>query len=126
MEARMESVYSWLCWFGNVNISNDAPNGKLLQENAFYFAFGPDDLKLNLGYDFVRETLRATFEIMMDAKGTRIEYEKFEITQDNKAKKDDNKKAAAPKKTNPNLAPVSAPILDKAVVENIKEYENVL
>lgn len=121
-------ICRWLtvCWFGNVNISNDAPNGKLLQENAFYFAFGPDDLKFNLGYDFVRETLRATFEIMMDAKGTRVEYEKFEITQDNKVKKDGSKKAAAPKKANPNLAPVSAPVLDKAIVENIKEYENVL
>ncbi|MBR2430537.1 LPS-assembly protein LptD [bacterium] len=120
-------ICRWLtiCWFGNVNLSNDSPNGKLLQENAFYFAFGPDDLKFNLGYDFVRETLRATFEIMMDAKGTRVEYDRFEITQDNKSKKT-KKETSSSKRINPNLAPIATPILDQAVVENIKDYENVL
>ena len=49
------------------NVSNDSPNGKTLQENAFYFSVGPDDLKFNLGYDFVRQGMRCTIEVMMDA-----------------------------------------------------------
>ena len=116
----------WLTvsWFGMMNLSNDAPNGKTFQENGFYFSFGPDDLKFNLGYDFVRETLRCTVEVMMDAKGTKVEYDKFEITQDNKAKKEKKKEPA--KKANPNAAPVQPRVLERAVVENIKEHEDVL
>ena len=43
-------------WAGNINLSDDAPNGKMFQENAFLFSIGPDDLKITLGYDFVRQT----------------------------------------------------------------------
>ena len=120
-------ICRWLTvsWFGTANLSNDAPNDKILQENAFYFSFGPDDLKMNLGYDFVRETLRCTIELMMDAKGTRVEYDKFEITQNNKQKKSE-KKTSASVETNPNLAPVNSKVLEKAVVENVKEHEDVL
>ena len=61
-------------------------DGRDLQENSFYFSFGPDDLKFNLGYDFVRENLYCTVEVMMDAKGTKVEYDSLEIKQDKKAK----------------------------------------
>jgi hypothetical protein len=118
----------WLTvsWFGNINLSDDAPNGKLLQENGFYFSFGPDDLKFHLGYDFVRENLRCTFEVMMDAKGSKIEYDKFEIVQNKDSKKDEKKKQPVAKKPNPSLAPVSAPVLKRAVVENVKVHEDVI
>lgn len=117
----------WLTvsWFGMLNMSNDAPNGKNFQENGFYFSLGPDDLKFNLGYDFVRETLRCTVEVMMDAKGTKVEYDKFEITEDNKSKKTEKKKVT-PQRINPNMAPVKPQVLEKAVVENVKEQEDVL
>lgn len=119
-------VCRWLTlsWFGNINLTNDAPNGKTFQENGFYISVGPDDMKFNLGYDFERETLRCTVEVMMDAKGTKVEYDKFEITQDKKPKKEEKK--TAPKKTSPNLAPVQPRVLERAVVENIKEHEDVL
>lgn len=119
-------ICRWLTisWFGMMNLTNDAPNGKTFQENGFYVSLGPDDLKFNLGYDFIRETLRCTVEIMMDAKGTRVEYDRFEITQDNKSKKSEKKKSTP--KPNPNVAPVNFKVLDKAVVENVKEHEDVL
>lgn len=119
-------ICRWLTvsWFGMMNLTNDAPNGKTFQENGFYFSFGPDDLKFNLGYDFVRETLRCTVEVMMDAKGTKVEYDKFEITQSKKPKKEE--KQSEPKKTSPNLAPVQPKVLERAVVENVKEHEDVL
>ncbi len=68
-------ICKWLTvsWFANINTTNDAYNGRRLQENTFYFSVGPDDFKLHLGYDFARETLRAAFEVMMDAKGTNVE-----------------------------------------------------
>jgi lipopolysaccharide export system protein LptA len=119
-------VSRWLTlsWFGMINLSNDSPNGKTLQENGFYFSVGPDDFKLNLGYDFIREALRCTFEVMMDAKGTKVEYDRFEITQKNKDKKES-------KKTNNTVssakkAPTKPRVLERAIIENVKEYENVI
>ena len=103
-----------------MNLTGDAPNDKTFQENGFYVSLGPDDLKFNVGYDFIRETLRCTVEVMMDAKGTKVEYDRFELTQDNKPKKE--KKTVA-KKENPNLAPVQPKVLQRAVVEDIKVHE---
>ena len=113
-----------LSWFGNINLSNDAPNGKTLQESSVYFSFGPDDVKFSLGYDFVRETLRFVVELMMDAKGTNVEYETLEIKQANKTNKKEEEKPT--QKNNNKMAPVNQKILEKAVVENVKELEDVL
>ena len=118
----------WLtvAWFGSINLSNDAINGRTLQENSFYFSFGPDDIKFNLGYDFVRETLRCTVELMMDAKGTNVEYDTLEIKQDKKVENKEKKSQPVLKKESPYKAPVAPKVLDKAVVENIKVNEDVL
>lgn len=66
-------------WAGNINLSNDSPNGKMFQENAFIVSVGPDDLKITLGYDFVRQTTYFGFNIAFDTKGTTVNYEKMEI-----------------------------------------------
>lgn len=110
-----------LSWFTNINTTNDSLNGRKLQENAFYVSIGPDDFKLHLGYDFERQILRAAFEVMMDAKGASVEYNTFEITQDRK------KPSKQPeKKVNQNLAPTQSKTLNRAVVENMKDTEDVL
>lgn len=116
-----------LSWFGTATLSDDAPNKKTLQENCFYVSVGPDDLKFNVGYDIERATLRCTVDVMMDAKGTNVEYKKLEIKQDKKAqnsKKKEEPKTA--KKNNKNIAPTQQPVLQRAVVENVKVHENVL
>ena len=71
----------WLSvgWSGMVNLSDDAPNGKLFQENRFVFAIGPDDLRLRIGYDFVRRTTSFGFDVAFDRKGTTINYGRMEI-----------------------------------------------
>ncbi len=66
-------------WSGNVNLSDDAPNGKLFQENRFMVAIGPDDLRVRLGYDFVRQTTYFGFDVAFDTKGTTINYGRMEI-----------------------------------------------
>lgn len=116
----------WLTvsWFGSINLTNDSVNGRDLQENSFYFSFGPDDFKFNVGYDFVRETLRCTVALMMDAKGTHVEYDKLEIKQDKKAEA--QKKEEPVKKQNPHAAPTQPKVLQKAIVEDIKVHEDVL
>lgn len=115
----------WLTvsWFGAINTTNDAIDGRTFQENSFYFTFGPDDFKMHLGYDFARETIRCIVEVMMDAKGTNVNYDKFEIKQEKKPKKETPVVQAKP---NPMLAPTQPKVLQKAVVENVKVTEDVL
>ena len=84
-------------WSGLVNLSDDSPNGKLFQENRFVFAIGPDDLKVRLGYDFVRQTTYFGFDIAFDTKGTSINYGKMVIKNPegfNKNKKENERKFA--------------------------------
>ncbi|MDE6138374.1 MAG: hypothetical protein K2F57_02765, partial [Candidatus Gastranaerophilales bacterium] len=78
-------------WSGMVNLSDDSPNGKLFQENRFVFAIGPDDLKVRLGYDFVRQTTYFGFDVAFDTKGTSINYGRMEIKNPERFNK--NKKA---------------------------------
>ena len=106
-----------------MNVTGDAPNDKTFQENAFYFSIGPDDLKFNLGYDFIRENLYCTVQVNMDAKGTKVEYDTLEIKQEKKASKDNSVK----KDTSFETANAgSEKILKKAVVEDVKVIEDVL
>ncbi len=114
--------YLTLSWFGNINLTGDAANGRDFQENSFYLSVGPDDMKLNVGYDFVRENLYCTVEVMMDAKGTKVEYDSLEIKQDKKASNQ-----AKPKKSNSfESAPQQPKVLQRAVVEDIREHEDVI
>lgn len=115
--------YLTLSWFGSMNLTNDSANGRTFQENSFYLSIGPDDIKFNVGYDFIRENLYCTIEMMTDAKGTKVEYDTFEIKQDKKPKKEAEKKT----KTADNYkAPVAPKVLQKAVVEDVKVMEDVL
>lgn len=81
--------YLTLSWFGSLNLSNDSWDGNMLQENGFYFAIGPDDVKLNIGYDTVRQQSFVTMAMHLDAKGSSIEYKKMVIKNpDTLAKKE--------------------------------------
>ena len=117
--------YLTLCWFGSINLSNDSPTHKTFTENSFYFSLGPDDFKINLGYDTVRSNTFFTFEVMMDAKGTNINYDRLEIKQDKKAQ-DSNKERTAQKKDSEFQNSEKAPVLQHAVVEDIRSVEDVL
>ena len=114
-----------LAWFTSITLTGDSPNGKTLQENSFYVSLGPDDVKFNIGYDWVRQNLYCSVEVMMDAKGTNVQYETLEIKQDKKVKKAEDKK---PKKdtTSQYKAPTQPKVLERAVVENVKVVEDVL
>ena len=115
--------YITVSWFGSINLSGDSPNGKPFQENSFYVSFGPEDFKFNLGYDFIRENTFFTVAVMMDAKGTKIDYDKLEIKQGKKAKKEmdlEDEDENSFKNTE------KAPVLDHAVVEDVKTVEDVI
>ena len=83
----------WLtvAWSGSMNMSDDSYNGKLFQENSFILAFGPDDIKVSIGYDFVREQTYFGIYVLMDTKGSSLEYEKMEIKNPDKLAKNNRK-----------------------------------
>ena len=62
----------------------------MFQENRFIVAFGPDDFKISLGYDFVRQTTYFGFNVAFDTKGTSIKYGKMEIKNPEKLGKNAN------------------------------------
>ncbi len=111
-EAIRLNKYISVGWSGNINLSDDAPNGKMFQENRFIVAFGPDDCKISLGYDFVRQTTYFGFNVAFDTKGTTINYKKMEIKNPerlgkNSQKDEERKLAFAPAKKQPEV-PLSA------------------
>ncbi|MBR6127201.1 hypothetical protein IKQ21_05900 [bacterium] len=116
--------YITLCWFVSLCLSNDSPNNRQFQENAFYISVGPDDFKFNLGYDLIRENTYFVFQMMMDAKGTQIDYDKLEIKQDKKAKHEE--KLVDKSEQNVFKNSEKAPVLERAEVENISTVEDVL
>lgn len=56
----------------------------LLRESTFYVALGPDDLKLNLGYDWVRKNTYFGVSMAMNTKGSSVEYNKMTIKNPDK------------------------------------------
>lgn len=66
-------------WSGYITLSDDSPNGKMFQENRFLVAVGPDDFKISLGYDFIRQRTYFGFNIAFDTKGTTVKYDRMEI-----------------------------------------------
>ncbi len=89
-EALRLSKYLSIAWSGTINVTGDSPNGKPFQECTFIISLGPDDLKLNLGYDWVRQHTYFAIAVAMDTKGSGIEYEKMVIKHpDRLAKRND-------------------------------------
>ena len=90
-EALRVNKYLILAYAGSMNMSDDAPNGKIFQENSFLVAFGPDDFKVTLGYDFIRKNTYFNLNMALDTKGSSIEYDKMEIRHPEKLGKSDKK-----------------------------------
>ena len=78
-EALRLCKYLIVAWSGTFNISNDSPNGEMMQENAFILAIGPDDFKINLGYDWVRQQTYVSLVVAMNTKGSALHYDKMVI-----------------------------------------------
>lgn len=78
-EAFKLSRYLSVGWSGYLNLSDDAPNGKMFQENAFILSVGPDDFKVVLGYDFIRDRTYFGVNVAFDPKGTDVRYDKLVI-----------------------------------------------
>ncbi len=78
-EALRVHKYVTLAWSGTLTLTGDSPNGEMFQENSFIIALGPDDFKINFGYDWVRRQTYFAFVIAMDTKGSSLEFDKMVI-----------------------------------------------
>ncbi len=78
-EALRVNKFLTLAWSGSLTMTGDSPNGEMFQENSFIIALGPDDFKVNFGYDWIRRQTYFAFIIAMDTKGSSIDFEKMEI-----------------------------------------------
>ena len=89
-----------VAWSGNINLSGDAPNDKMFQENAFIVSFGPDECKLSLGYDFIRQRTYVGILVDLDTKGSALEFDKMVIKNpDRLSKSQDEEKLITFEKT---------------------------
>lgn len=115
-------------WAGNINLSDDAPNGKMFQENAFLFSIGPDDLKITLGYDFVRQTTYFGFNVAFDTKGTTVTYKKMEIKNPERLGKNQNDDGTEKRKIAFSSAKDDSevPVANKSVKSSAKQKTQVL
>ncbi len=84
--------YLTVAWSTSMTLTKDSPNGKMFQENAFILSVGPDDFKLNLGYDWVRKHTYFSFVIAMDTKGSNVEFDKMVIKNPERLARSDEEK----------------------------------
>ena len=78
-EALRINKYITVAWQTYINLSHDSPNKRTFQENAFLVSLGPDDFKVVLGYDFIRERTYFGVDIAFNPKGTTVKYDKMII-----------------------------------------------
>lgn len=105
-----------LSWFGSFTLSNDSYSNKTFRECSFYATLGPEELHLNIGYDFVRENVYFSVAVALDPKGSEITYDKLEIKNADKLGPKKNKE---PKQEPVYSMPKKQPILKNAVVEEL-------
>ncbi len=95
-----------------------------LREASFYVALGPDDLKLNIGYDFIRQNTYFGVSVAMNTKGSSVEYKKMEIKNPDELGKAKGEENSVDEDTH-FVAPPS-PYRSKAVVEEIEDASTIM
>lgn len=113
--------YLTLSWLGSMNLSGDSYNGKLIQENSFFFAIGPDDVKLNIGYDTVRQQSFVEMAMHLDAKGTVVEYKKMVIKNPDTLGKNKNGENQKQQSFIPGASIIDENGIERAEVIDLKE-----
>lgn len=115
--------YLTVSWMGSYNLLQDSWDGKMMQENTFFFAIGPDDVKLNIGYDTIRQQSFVTMSMHLDAKGSSIEYKKMVIKNPESIGKDKNGKSAQPDRAFSPVSPEdeSEQLIQRAEVVDIEQ-----
>lgn len=91
MEAIRLCKFLSVAWSGMLTLSDDAPNKRMMQESSFMFIIGPDDVRLTLGYDYIRKRTYITFGLALDTANARLDYNVMEIKNPDKFNNDSEK-----------------------------------
>lgn len=121
-EALRVHKYLTLAWSGTLTFTGDAPNGEMFQENSFIIAIGPDDFKINFGYDWVRRQTYFAFVIGMDTKGSSVDFDKMVIKNPDRLARSDKKEPKLKVFDEENT--VSAPVAKKMIYAEVIELED--
>lgn len=113
--------YLTLSWLGSLNLSGDSYNGKLMQENTFFLGIGPDDVKLNIGYDTVRQQSFVEMAMHLDAKGSTVEFKKMVIKNPDTLGKNKNGESNQQSSFIPSGPSIDENGIERAEVIDIKE-----
>ena len=127
-EAFRLTKYLSVGWSGYITLSDDTPNGKMFQENAFLFSMGPDDFKIILGYDFVRQRTYFGFNVAFNPKGTEIEYDKMVIKNPERLGKnaEENEQQVAYTSPKQNVEPERKFFNKTGSIPQVLEYAQVI
>ncbi len=115
--------------YGSYKLSSDvdydyqSDKTSALREATFYVALGPDDMKLNLGYDFVRQYTYFGLSVAMNTKGTSVEYDRMQIKDSDKIGKTDDEMVERPKY---DFVPPANPNKSKAVVTPLQDSSTTM
>lgn len=112
-----------LSWLGTLTLSDDRWRNSMFSECAFFVSIGPDDLKLNVGYDVIRENAYVNFSVALDPKGTQIDYKKMTIKNPENFKIDKKKDFYVAEEKKP-VKEETNKILKQAIVEEISDIED--
>jgi len=112
--------YLTIALMGALNLSSDYYDKNRISEFGVYASIGPDDLRLNVGYDFVRE--RAYINVMsaMDMKGAKLSYDKMVI------KNPENLELNTDDNMYKEVVPDDQDELDKPVIKKQNKYAQVV
>ncbi|MBQ6515611.1 hypothetical protein IJI31_00365 [bacterium] len=114
--------YLTLALIGAYNLSDDYYGKNRFSECGVYASIGPDDLRLDVGYDFIREHAYVNIQTLMNAKGAKVSYDKLVIKNiDNCHTNTDNTTYEAANDKNG-----TDKLLRYAETEDINEYANEL
>ena len=128
-EALRLNKYITVGWQIYINLSNDAPNHKNIQENAFLVSLGPDDLKVILGYDFIRARTYVGVNVAFNPKGTTVKYDKLIIKNPEKLGTNSDKEqqiAFVPANDINNENEKGLTMFKKQPVKTVLEYAEVI
>lgn len=95
------SRYLTLMYAATIVLSNDTPNGDMLQENRFYFLIGPDDVKFMIGYDAYRQNASMGLMMNVGAENADVEFNRLILNDPQaigKHNKTERQKVSAQKK----------------------------
>ena len=104
---------------------SDTPNDKMLQENRFYVAVGPDDFKVLLGYDAYRQSTVFGIDMALGADNSEAEFKRMVLNEPEKVGKSNKKKKNKPvrvKRRPVETTPVDRP--ENPMDRSVREYND--